>query len=135
VWVYGLVDVSHSPALGYLEVVQQRDEATLLPIMNGHVRPATEVCSDQWRAYQRVSTLTNVSCHKTVNHLLQFKDPVTGVHTNHIESYWNRVKVKLKRMRRCHCPQLPSYLDSICGLSGMTKPPNRLLILFAMTLH
>jgi len=56
VWVFGLVDASHSPALGYLEVVQRRNEATLLPLIDDHVCPATEVLSDQWRAYQRVST-------------------------------------------------------------------------------
>jgi len=106
-WVNGLVDVTHSPALGYLEVVPWRDEATLLSIINGHVRPATKVWSNQWRAYKRDSTLTNVSSHKTVNYSLPFKDQVTGMHTNHIESYWNRVKVKQKRMRGCHCHQLP----------------------------
>ena len=38
VWVFGMVDVSHQPALGYLEIVPQRDAATLLPIMHGVLR-------------------------------------------------------------------------------------------------
>ena len=38
-------------------------------------------------------------------------DPVTGVHTNHIESYWNCVKQKLKRMKGCARPMLAGYLD------------------------
>ena len=29
----------------------------------------------------------------------------------HVESYWNRIKTKLKRMKGCHAKQLPSYLD------------------------
>jgi len=42
---------------------------------------------------------------------VNFVEPSTGVHTQHVESYWNRVKTKLKRMKGCHGHQLPSYLD------------------------
>ena len=45
--------------------------------------------------FQQLPTVQN---HDTVNHSLEFFDSQTGVHTNHIESYWNRVKIKLKRM-------------------------------------
>ena len=48
--------------------------------------------------------------YKTVNHSVEFVSP-TGVHTQNIESYWNRVKTKFKRMKGCHEHQLPSYLD------------------------
>lgn len=106
-----MVDTSHQPALGYMEIVAQRDAATLLPIINAHVAPGTTVWSDQWAAYRRVSTLPNVNNHASVNHSIEFVDPVTGVHTQNIESYWNRVKIKIKRMRGCHKEQLASYLD------------------------
>ena len=46
-----------------------------------------------------------------VNHSRHFVDPVTGVHTQMVESYWNRVKTKLKRMKGCDSNQLPGYLD------------------------
>ena len=46
----------------------------------------------------------------TVNHSRHFVDPATG-NTQNIESYWNRVKTKLKRMKGCHAHQLSSYLD------------------------
>ena len=55
--------------------------------------------------------LGNVAAHNVVNNSLNFVDPVTGVHTQHVESYWNRVKTKLKQMKGCHAGQLPSYLD------------------------
>ena len=64
----------------------------------------------RWAAYNGVAQLPGVQNHSTVNHSIEFTTP-TGVHTNHIESYWNRAKVKLKRMRGCHRSQLPSYLD------------------------
>ena len=64
-----------------------------------------------WRAYSTVAQLPGVAQHKTVNHSIEFVNRQTGVHTNNIESYWNRVKIKLKLMRGCHKTQLPSYLD------------------------
>lgn len=49
--------------------------------------------------------------HGAVNHSRHFVDPVTGVHTQTVESYWNRVKTKLKRMKGCDGNQLAGYLD------------------------
>ena len=109
--MFGMVDTSHDPALGYMQIVPQRDAMTLLPIIRNHVAPGTTVWSDQWRAYNRVSSIPNVNSHGTVNHSIEFVDQVTGVHTQNIESYWNRVKIKIKRMRGCHEEQLAGYLD------------------------
>ena len=53
----------------------------------------------------------SVLTHATVNHSLEFVNPVTGVHTQHVESYWNRVKMKFKRMKGVHDTMLSSYLD------------------------
>jgi len=44
--VLGMVDTSYSPALGYMEIVQQRDAAILLLIINSHVAPGTVVHTD-----------------------------------------------------------------------------------------
>ena len=52
-----------------------------------------------------------VGQHQVVNHSLHFVDPASGVHTQHAESYWNRVKTKFKRMKGVHEFMLPSYLD------------------------
>ena len=38
-------------------------------------------------------------------------NPVTGVHTQHVESYWNQVKTKFKRMKGVHDTMLSSYVD------------------------
>ena len=59
----------------------------------------------------KVQTLPNVSSHSTVNHSLHFVDPQTGVHTQNIESYWNRVKYKIKTMKGVLGDKIPKYLD------------------------
>ena len=110
-WVFGMVDTSHSPALGVMTLVPKRDAATLLPIIARHVWPGSIVWSDEWAAYRQVQQLAPVSHHQTVNHSITFVDPTTGVHTQHVESYWNRVKTKIKRMKGVHESMLSSYLD------------------------
>ena len=106
-----MVDTSVTPALGYMEIVSQRTALTLLPIMQQHVRPGTIIHSDEWASYRRVQSLPSVAQHSTVNHSITFVDPITGTHTQNIESYWNRVKTKFKRMKGVHEEMLPSYLD------------------------
>ena len=110
-WVFDLVTTSHTPALGYMEIVQTMNAATLLPIIQAHVATGTIIHSDQWAAYNQAATLPSVSTHRTVNHSLHFVGPTTGIHTENIESYWERVKTKIKRMKGCHAHQIPSYLD------------------------
>ena len=50
VWVFGIVDTSSQPALGYRQVVQRCDAATLLPIIQAHIAPGLIVQSDNWAA-------------------------------------------------------------------------------------
>ena len=107
-WVFGMVDTSVTPSLGYMELVTDRQAATLLPIIQAHMATGT-IHSDEWSAYSRVAALPPVASHGTVNHSVNFVDPGTGFHTQNIESYWNKAKMKLKRMKGCH------DLDDLCG--------------------
>ena len=131
--MFGMVDTSQSPALGVMVMVPCRNAATLLPIIQQHVRPGTVVWSDEWAAYRRVQQLPAVSQHGTVNHSIEFVNPSTGVHTQNIESYWNRVKTKFKRMKGVQCTMMSSYLDEFMwrerhgrtdsAASAETSPP------------
>lgn len=56
----------------------------------------TTVMSDMWAAYN----LQHMGyAHMTVNHTLNFVDPVTHATTNHIESIWQKAKQAHKRRR------------------------------------
>ena len=110
-WVFGMCDTSHSPTLGFMQLVPNRTAATLLPIIQSHVAPGTIIHSDQGSMYNRVGSLPGVASHGTVNHSIEFVNSTIGVHTQNIESYWNRSKTKLKRMKGCHASELASYLN------------------------
>ena len=100
-----MVDTSATPALGIVCAVPDRSATTLLPIIQQYVAPGTIVWSDEWAAYNTVSSLPNVAQHDIVNHSIEFVNPTIGVHTQTVESYWNRQKTKLKRMKGAHIAQ------------------------------
>ena len=112
-------------AVGYMELVQDRTAATLLTIISAHVAPGIEIWSDQWALYHNVGRIPGVTAHRTVNHSIQFVTDkfiyyqgsvdlilhcfiASGVRINTMESYWNRCKTKIKRMKGVHRSFLPS---------------------------
>ena len=109
IWVFGIVDTSTKPSFGYMEIVETRDATTLLPIILKVVRQGSIIHSDEWRAYRNIQGLGYT--HKTVNHSVNFVDANTGVHTQTIESYWNKHKSYIKTMRGCKKSFLNSYLQ------------------------
>ena len=96
--------------LGFMQIVDRQNAETLLPIIQRHILPGSIVYSDQWAAYNRVGDIHGLE-HQTVNHTPHFVDPVTGVHTQNIESYWNRCKTKIKTMKGVRRHMLPPWLS------------------------
>ena len=68
--------------------------------------------SEQWAAYKSVITIPGIGAHCTVNHRLEFVT-ASVTHTHNIESYWQRVKGKVRWIMGCHAHQLASYPDDI----------------------
>ena len=103
--MFGLVDVSHRPSLGTMRVVPDCTAATLLPLIQQHVAPGTPIC------VARTGVLLHCQMYPLigppVNHSIQFTTRA-GVHTQNIESYWNRVK------RGCHADEIET---NFCGES------------------
>lgn len=108
-WVFGIAGCSYSPAKIYLKLVQNRSATTLLPIVHEFCRNGTIIFSDQWRAYSNIASLGFE--HYSVNHSLNFIDPISLVHTQNIESYWAKAKLRCKRMKGVYGLALSSYLN------------------------
>lgn len=94
-WAFCIVDTSHSPAKGYIELIERRNAESLLPIISKVVRPGSIIHSDEWRAYNQIEK-TGIYEHMKVVHKYNFVDPDTGTHTQHVESFNNKIKYKIK---------------------------------------
>ena len=92
----------------FLVEVAHRDAATLLPIIQQHVRPGSIVYSDEWSSYHRINSSTRL-VHKTVNHSLHFVNPVSGAHTQGIEGMWSCCK-RMMREKTMHSKLFETYL-------------------------
>ena len=94
-WVFGMV--CRKTGELRLEVCPEnrRDQNTLLNLIEKHVEKGTTVMSDCWKGYNNLSS--NGYEHLTVNHSKNFVDPVTGAHTQQIESSWRQLKRRLCR--------------------------------------
>ena len=52
--MFGVVSTAYSPARGYFEVVDRRDRATLMPILQRVLLPGTEIHSDDLGDYSNL---------------------------------------------------------------------------------
>ena len=109
-WVFGLVDVSYEPGMGYMEIVQggmlvhffrsyrpTSFQEQLYTLMSG-------LLTTRYKVYQMLpATPLSITLYSLSTQCL--------VCTQNIESYWNCVKQKFKQMKGVHLQQLPSYLD------------------------
>ena len=117
VWIFGMYERALEPVKEaktkgrcLFFVVPKRDAVNLLNIIYANVEPGTTIISDCWKAYSRINKLPSNFTHMTVNHDLHFVCPVTGAHTNSVESIWCSVKVHMKSMRGVSRKFLSSYL-------------------------
>lgn len=92
-WVFGMIEEGTKRVV--VKFVAKRDAATLIPIIQQHVRVGTTIKSDEWRAYGSLGNLGYT--HLTVNHSVNFVDPQSGAHTQAIESLWSHLKRRLRR--------------------------------------
>ena len=74
-------------------ILGPRSREVLLPILMKWILPGTIVMSDKWAAYIDLDYhLEACAQHMTVNHKENFVDPITGAHTQGIESLWHHLK-------------------------------------------
>ncbi|KCZ76675.1 hypothetical protein H311_02322 [Anncaliia algerae PRA109] len=97
-WLLCIVDCSFIPARGYCSIFENRSAATILPIISRVVRQGSTIYTDDFKGYNSLGNINNYK-HGIVTHKYHFIDPVTGVHTKHVESFNNKLKSKIKEMK------------------------------------
>ena len=94
-WVVGIYLTKHDLRF---ELVPDRQQATLVPLIKHYVEGGSTVVTDCWQGY---SSLTGERFqHETVNHSRNFVNPDTGFHTQAIERAWVKGKAKMRRTCR-----------------------------------
>ena len=85
-WVLGAIDRQTKNCFLVPCPGNKRDAATLLPIINRWILPGSIVHTDEWSAYNGLTAAGFT--HETVNHSIQFVEPLSGTHTNTQEGLW-----------------------------------------------
>ncbi|CAF1685796.1 unnamed protein product [Adineta ricciae] len=124
-WDFGGVDLQTKEC--FMVEVDQRDALTLIPIIQQFIRPGSIIHSDQWRAYNSLQN-DPAYVHFTVNHSVNFVDPVTSVHTQNIENSWMRVKCRQKKYLGIHRTLLSSYLQEYMWRQKFGETPFKHLV-------
>lgn len=102
----------HSPCRGYFQVIPRRDRATLTQILRRVLLPGSEVHSNDWGAYRNLARhVHNVTVDSIVVHHDNFVNPVTGIHTQEVESAWSRLKYHIKREKGIRALDLQDFLN------------------------
>jgi len=115
-WVFGLCWRTQKHGINVVEsrffVVEKRDTATLLPIIKAEVAPGSTIHSDEWMSYN--SLQREGFTHETVNHQINFVNPVNGANTQLIECMWSIVKFKVLAQMHGTTPEmLPRHLKEM----------------------
>ena len=91
VWVFGGCERGNCQN-SFFEVVENRSTEVLEALIVKYIRKGSVIYSDCWKSYNKDRLEGLGYTHGTVNHSQHFKDPVSGVHTNTIESTWHHLK-------------------------------------------
>lgn len=75
--------------------IENRSAITLTAIIQKHIAPSTIIHSDSWKGYNSLNKFNYI--HWIVNQFTNFVDPVTGVHTQNIETLWRDMRTALPR--------------------------------------
>ena len=89
-WVFG--GIEEESRKSFMFAVDDRSEATLLPIIETFIEKGTTIISDCWKAYTNLEK--HGYKHSLVNHSKEFVNK-DGDHTNKIEGHWRQAKAKL----------------------------------------
>lgn len=104
-WVFGGIERGSKNC--FLIAVENRSSDVLTKIIEEKIEHGTTIISDCWRAYDSLND--EHYHHLTVNHSMNFVDPVTRAHTQNIERLWVEVRKLVPHYGRKKS-HYPSYL-------------------------
>lgn len=110
-WVFGACD-SNPGGRCYFTTVPKRNEENLLRCIGQWVIKGSIVVSDEWAAYRHL--IDYGYFHFTVNHSKNFVNPLTGFHTQRIESLWGSAKNWKRKHGYKDYLYLQDYLLEFC---------------------
>lgn len=93
-WIFGGVERNSNRS--FVVSVPNRSPETLFPIIQQYVAAGSTIYTDKWRGYN-ISRQCNDYTHHTVNYLVNFIDPINGVHIQNIEKMWKKIRASIPR--------------------------------------
>ena len=100
--------------------VDDRKADTLIEILIQNVDSNATLYSDSWKGYKNI--MNNFINHLTVNHSLNYKNPITGCYTNTIEGNWASIKMHIPPSGKCK-DRIHMYLVVYMLLHNETTHP------------
>lgn len=98
----------------WAEVIDNKKIETMLPIICSRVVVGSLIHTDEHRTYK---TLTNFGyIHQSVCHKYEFVNQITNVHTQHVESFNNYLKVEIKKRKGVKTIDRKKFLSEMIWL-------------------
>ena len=136
IWVFGIVDTSRRPGLGFMQIYSSWPNYNFAATYNYYQGKYTVIHSDDYAMHLQVIHTDTYTCMEYLRNTSYTKLQLANCWMLHstgllitlftslirwqmyVESSWNRVKIKFKRMRGVDSNQLPSYLDEFMWFMG-----------------
>ena len=110
-WLMGGVDTVTKEAFMQLVPPEEGRTAEVLEkIITDNIADGSTIWTDKFPSYNGIENLGRNYTHETVNHSIEYVSS-SGMNTQAVESLWNDVKRKFKRMNGVARHFIPGYLD------------------------
>lgn len=111
---YALVIIEYSDEIDwvYACVIANKKAETVIPIICDKVYSGSIIHTDEAKLYTSLSKSGFV--HKSVCHKYHFMDPITGIHTQAVESMNNNIKYEIKLQKGVRVEDRPNFLKLFC---------------------
>lgn len=120
VWALGIVDCSYKPAKGFMCLIENKSAEVIMPIIKKHVREGSIIYTDEAKVYMKLGECPGFK-HKSIIHKYKFVDYEAKVHTQNIESFNNKVKLRIKMMKGIKNNQRKNFLLEFNWLQDKTE--------------